>query len=148
VAITSQFVQYVIGLAWPLVDSADLPSYVSAAESTRSSNPSLLEAQIVVNRLRQSSAELGGGGLSPAEAASKIIADIKRLNSVLPGWLPVHRTVMLLEKATDELTATISEAGEGTEVTQRWIEKATPLLDILDSAVRQTRRQANIGATE
>jgi hypothetical protein len=147
VAITAQFVEYVYGpLARPLVNSADLPSYVSAAESTRSSNPALLEAQIIVNRLRQSSAELGGGGLSPAEAASKITADFKRLNSTLPTGLPVHRTLDGLYKATEELNAAIPEAGEGTEVAQRWIEKATPLLDILDSAVRQTRHQANIGA--
>jgi KAP family P-loop domain len=145
VAITAQFVEYVYGS--PLVDSADLSLYVSTAESTRSSNPSLLEAQIVVNRLRQSSAELDAGGLSPAEAASKITVDFKRLNSVLPTGLPIHRTLDALYKATEELNAAITEAGEGTEAAQRWIEKATPLLDILDSAVRQTRHQANFGAT-
>jgi hypothetical protein len=147
VAITAQFVEYVYGpLARPLVESVDLPSYVSAAESTRSSNPSLLEAQIVVNRLRQSGAELAGGGLSPAEAASKITTDFKRLNSVLPSWLAVHRTLDGLYKATEELNAAIPEAGEGTEVAQQWIKKAAPLLDVLDSAVRQARYQANIGA--
>ena len=112
-AITAQFVEYAYGpLARPLVESEDLPSYVSAAESTRSSNPSLLEAQIVVNRLRQSGAELAGGGLSPAEAASKITTDFKRLNSVLPSWLAVHRTLDGLYKATEELNAAIPEAGE------------------------------------
>jgi len=65
---------------------------------------------------------------------------------VLPTWLPVHRTLDSLYQATEELTASISEAGEGTEAARRWAEKATPLVDILDSAVRQTRRQANIGA--
>jgi hypothetical protein len=146
VAITAQFVEYVYGLAKPLVDSADLPSYVSAAESTRSSNPSLLEAQIVVNRLRQSSAQLAARDLPPAAAASKITADFKRLGSVLPTWLPVHRTLDALYKATEELNAAIPEAGEGTEVAQRWIEKAAPLLDTLDNTVRQARHQANIGA--
>ena len=84
--------------------------------------------------------------MSPAEAASKITADFKRLNSTLPPGLPVHRTLDGLYKATEELNAAIPEAGESTEVAQRWIEKATPLLDILDSAVRLTRHQANIGA--
>jgi hypothetical protein len=146
VAITAQFVEYAIGLAQPLVNSPDLPLYVSAAESMRSSDSSLLEAQIVVNRLRQSSTELAEGDLPPADAASKIAADFKRLGSVLPSWLPVHRTLDSLYQATEELTASIPEAGEGTEAARRWAEKATPLLDILDSAVRQTRRQANIGA--
>ena len=105
VAITAQFVEYAIGLAQPLVNSPDLPLYVSAAESTRSSDPSLLEAQIVVNRLRQSSTELAEGDLPPADAASKIAADFKRLGSVLPSWLPVHRTLDSLYQATEELTA-------------------------------------------
>lgn len=77
------FVEYLGGLAAPVLRVEDLPAYVSAAESTWSTDPWVLEARTAASHLRGTGDELKKGTLSAAEAARRIRADVDHLNSLI-----------------------------------------------------------------
>lgn len=145
-----RLVQYLAKEARPVLDCADLASYVSAAESTHSSDPSLLEAQTLVNRLRRASHELTSGHMSVAEAAKRLPGDVSRLldrtlrRSPLASQL--EGTTRELDEVMRELATADSTALDQSDFVKRWAGKATPLLDALDAQLREMRRQTHVGA--
>jgi hypothetical protein len=62
-----------------LLDTPSLRLYVSAAEATRSTDPSLLEAQSIVGRIRRVIDDVTAGTIAPGEAGSSLSGDIHRL---------------------------------------------------------------------
>ena len=150
-ALPPRFLQYLGTDARPILDCADLQSYVSAAESTHSSDPSLLEAQTMVNRVRQASHELTSGELSVAEAAKTVPGDVRRLldqtirrSSYAPQ---LEGAVKQLDTVVRELTGADPAASDQADFVKRWAARATPLLDTLDAQLRDLRRQTHVGPT-
>jgi KAP family P-loop domain len=150
VVLPAQFLQYVRTYARPMLDVPDLQSYVSAAESTHSTDPSLLEAQTMVNRLRQDADDLTSGALTVADAAKKLPGDVRRLVEVTKrrtasGPL-LDRTLNQLDVVVRELMAMDSDAEDQSAIARDVTGRMTPLLDTLDTHLREMRRQTNIGA--
>ncbi len=150
-ALPPRFLQYLGSHARPILDCADLQSYVSAAESTHSSDPSLLEAQTMVNRVRKASHELTSGELSVAEAAKTVPGDVQRLLDLTvrrSSYAPqLEGAVKQLDTVVRELTGADPAAPDQADFVKRWAAKAAPLLDTLDAQLRDLRRQTHVGAT-
>lgn len=144
------FVQYLRTFAAPLLEAPDLASYVSAAESTHSTDPSLLEAQTMINRLRQTADDLTSSELSVFDAAKTFTGEVRKLSEVTMRRArtspQVHRTTQQLETAVRELTDVDASAADARERAATWASKISPLLDTLDNELRELRRQTNIGA--
>jgi len=141
-------VQYLRTDAADVLEVDDLQSYVSAAESTRSTDPSLLEAQTMVNGLRRTTDQLTSGGLSIAAAGHKILEDVKRLSSTTSrrsrlDYL-MENTISQLNYVAQELASADSAAPD--DFAQTWAAKATPLFDALDARLRELNRYVNVGA--
>lgn len=146
VSLPAQFVQYLKTDAEPLLDADDLGSYVSAAESTHSTDPSLLEAQTIVNRLRQALDDLTSGAGAGSDAANRFGGDVRRLLDVTGrtrGGPRMEQTLNKLDTSSRDLTTLLSDEGDGLAT---WAPGITPLLDSLDNQLRELRRQTNVGA--
>jgi hypothetical protein len=133
-----------------VLDVTDLPSYVSAAESTHSTDPSLLEAQTMVNRLRRTADQLLSGGLPVTEVATTFRAVVSRLSEVALRFTSrgqaLSRTVQQLEEAAREFTKMDAGSVALSGAVRTWTDRITPLLNSLDTDLRGLRRQTNVGA--
>lgn len=149
VTLTPGLLQYLREDARGVLETSDLQSYVSAAEATRRSDPSVRDARVVVNRLRRTADELGSGALSPRDAAAKFSSDVKRLSDLTArrSRLAGDRAqaiVSQLESAAQELRGA-DEEGQNRPV-DKWIAKVVPLFDTLDILLRELDRQISVGA--
>lgn len=153
VTLPKQLLEYLGRHGWPLLEAPDLRSYVSAAESTHSTDPTLLEMQTTVSRLRQTAHALTSGEVAAAEALQQVSTEVSRLTGSgrkhVRGSLEVELTVNEIEAAAHELTAIVDAAAVDAELSQiakDWADKMTPLLDKLDAQLRELRRRTSVGA--
>lgn len=145
VALPAQFLDYLRTEAAPLLDVDDLRSYVSAAESTHSTDPSLLEAQTMINRLRQAVDDLTSGTKSAADTVTEFGGEVRKLFDVVSrtrGGPIMEHAVRQLETKARELTPTPDDEPD----VSAWASAVTLLFDTLDERLRELRRQANVGA--
>lgn len=148
VGLPTQFVRYLTTLARPLLGAPDLRLYVSAAESTRSTDPSLLAAQTTVNRVRQTAHAVASGEMPPPEAASRLTGDIPRLNDIRNKralGIGYEATVNQLAAMSRELTSDGPNQLDATTI-GGWSTRFNQILNRLDAQLGEARRQANVGA--
>lgn len=146
VVLPRQFLQYVQGHAHPLLQVPDIQFYVSAAESTHSTDPSLLEAQIMSSRLRKTTEDLSSEDLF-SDAMMRLPSELHSLLS-LASRNSKNRQLERIIKELDILgrelanAESTSELGSGRDLVSR----ITTKLDIFDDHLRELRRQTNVGA--
>lgn len=151
VTLPEQLLQYLRSHAWPLLEAPDLRSYVSAAESTHSTDPSVLELQTTVNRIRQTTHALTSGELLVSEALQQVSGEVSRLTDTrrkqVRGTVELEQTIDQIDGAARELTAIVDAAdADLPRIAKDWADKITPLLNSLDARLREMRRQTNVGA--
>jgi len=152
--LTPELAAYLAGPARPALTEADLRPYISAAESTWSTDPRVLEARIVVSRLRHAGTDLVAGQLTLAQAARKISMDVDRLDTLIggrlesPGWLgaiqrQLRANVAALINVARELetAAKLNDAG----FLPKWTDTAVPLIKALDDGLLAWHRYVSRG---
>jgi KAP family P-loop domain len=130
-----------------LLDVDDLESYVSAAESTRRTDPSIREARVMVNRLRRTTEDLASGTLPVKDAQDKILSDVERFSELTIrrsrfASSQVKILISQLSSAARELERPGSD--KGGQSVRDWSEKVTLLFDKLDSLLGELDRQTNL----
>jgi hypothetical protein len=150
VTMPASFLRYIDSDARELLHTPNIQMYVSTAESTRSTDRSLLDAQSIIGRIRRTLDELGEGNVTSAEAASSLDRDMTRLLELTSrrstmSDLDVMPLASQIEKITDDLGAgaTPSEVAAAAE----WAKRTISLLDVIDARLREMRRQTNVGAS-
>jgi hypothetical protein len=149
VPLPASFQQYIDTDAHALLDTPNLRLYVSAAEATRSTDPSLLEAQSIVGRIRRLIEDITAGTTTPKEAGSSLSGNLRRLLETTRRRsekmdLNLETLTTQLDSLTSQLTDIDTSQGDATTT---WAAKAVPLLDLIDGRLREMRRQANVGAS-
>jgi energy-coupling factor transporter ATP-binding protein EcfA2 len=150
VALPGQFLEYLRRHAGQLLEAGNLRSYVSAAESTHSTDPTLLELQTTINRIRQTTHGLATGESALPTASTQLTNDVSRLidtrNKRVRGSVELESTVSALESIIRNLITNGDAAPDEAHAAKAAAEELTPLLDALDSQLRELRRRANVGA--
>lgn len=133
-----------------MLTTLNLRSYVSAAESTRSIDPSLLEMQSIVGRIRGQIDQAVEGDHDLNELASDLAGDASRLSEIAKRRpaspsseldAPVAQLDgVLRELRLGERPLTGIEGNE-------WATRTSEILNSIDGALRELRRQANVGAS-
>jgi ABC-type phosphonate transport system ATPase subunit len=149
VAVPSQFIDYLRGPAGQLLHTSDLGSYVSAAESTYSSDPSILEAQSILGQIRQKVEEL------PTSDDPKLPYEIQSLLTRIREDIVQRRRYKdpdldaNIDTAHRQLnrivTAKTSDTDPNVKDVEDAIARMTAPLEALDRRLREMRRQATMG---
>lgn len=149
VHLPASFRQYIDQDAHGLLDTPSLRLYVSAAEATRSTDPSLLDAQSVIGRIRRVVDDITVGNTAPGEAANSMSGDIHRLlETTRRRSAQKDSDLETLINQLDALVPQLTDTEAGTEnAAAAWAAKIVPLLDLIDGRLREMRRQTNVGAS-
>jgi hypothetical protein len=153
VALPSEVVDYLLGPGAPLLKTPDLWSYVLAAESTYSSDPSILDAQSLLSQIRRSVEELPTS--EDPKLPIQINSRLSRMLKIVDRWRktdPKLRTnIEAVIEQINKLTAVAEEPGvqpaRWAIATQEAIEQINTPIEELDRRLRDLRRRANIGAS-
>jgi hypothetical protein len=149
----ADLVDYLDGLARPVLRAADITAYVSVAESTWSTDPWVLKALTVVSKLRGTGDELVKGTLALAEAARRIAADAERLDSLIgtrhesSGRLTLLRGQLQADVAAlMGMTRELMAAAEANSVDFRdkWTTDAVPVVEALDARLLDWHRYVSL----
>ena len=140
----TQLINYLSGPAADVLVDPQLASYVSAVESSRSTDPLLLDLQSALNRLRVKCEDLASG--SSTSQVSDLPAEVGRVSD-----LALRRTdqprlaqaVHALQSGVKSLSSASSETPESRD--QRLNEVRRQISDV-EAEVRELRRQSNLGA--
>jgi KAP family P-loop domain len=143
------FQQYIDADAHALLDTPSLRLYVSAAEATRSTDPSLLDAQSIVGRIRRVIDDVTTGNTTLRDAASSMSGDTRRLLETTRRRsaqkdLDLETLIKQLDGLASQLIDTEAPAEDAAA---GWAAKTVPLLDLIDGRLREMRRQTNVGAS-
>jgi hypothetical protein len=152
--LSNQLLEYLGGLAGPLLSNLQLASYLSAAESLRSTDPSLLEAQASIGRLRTAIDQLRDSGEISPDRASTFSTEISRLREVSyrrsgGQQARLERAVTDVERLAKQITQPSMQLGEGgatAGASADDISRLLQALDIVESELRELRRTSNLGA--
>ena len=145
---------YLRGRATAVLEAENLQAYVSAAESTWSIDPWVLEARIEVEPHPASRGRVGRRSNVPQARPSGRSRDhVDRLYGLIgtrresSGWLGVLRRD--LDRAVSRLMAIASEleaeVAEGGASASRWNSEAVPQLDKLDAGLLAWHRYIGLG---
>jgi len=144
----SGLLEYLRGDAETVLKTHDLQSYVSAAEATRSTDTSVLDARVVVNGLRRTADELGSGALPLEDAVAKFSSDINRLSSFTGrSSLFADNRAQVIISQLESAVRELQPASRNGESAEKWIDKVVPLFGSLDTLLRELDRQISVGAT-
>lgn len=134
--VPADLTEYLRGMAAAVLRVDDLQAYVSAAESTWTTDPWVLEARSDVNQLRLARDELAKGTLSPAEAGRAIRGHVDHLASQISAR---RESSGLLGLLREKLNAEVNNlmAGTGALMSDWGPKDGTPLADRWDSATSQ-----------
>lgn len=146
--------EYLRGRAAAVLRDENLQAYVSAAESTWTTDPWVLEARTVLNRLRRAGDKLAAGKMPADEAKRTIRGHLDSLSSLIgtrhesSGPLGVLRENLdaalgRLMAVAGELTAEQPTA-DGATSADRW-ESAVPHIDALDARLLEWHRYVSLG---
>jgi hypothetical protein len=136
-------VEYLRGLAAPVLRDESLPTYLSVAESTRSTDPWVLDARTAVSRLRGTGDELQNATLPTTEAAQAIRADVDRLYSLISPRRESFGRLAVLRQSLQEDAGNLVEITHQLAATEQpsdafrtgWMEDAVPLLKKIDATL-------------
>jgi hypothetical protein len=152
--LSREFIEYLRGIASCILRVEDLQPYVSAAESTWTTDPWVLEARTVVSRLRGAGDDLVSGAVPPTEAAVKVMRDVDHLYGLIGtrresfGPLGVMREQ--LEDAVSKLMAIAREVTDAAEADDSrflttWADGGVPLVEVLDAKLLEWHRYIGLG---
>lgn len=147
--------EYLRGIASAVLRVEDLQAYVSAAESTWTTDPWVLEARSEVNQLRLASNALAKSALPPDEAGRAIRGHVDRLASQIgprresSGLLGLLRESLAAEvndlmAVTGELMADWGGA-DGAALALRWDSATSQHVDAIDDLLSEWRRYVSLG---
>lgn len=139
----TQLTVYLRGPGADLLHDPQLVSYVSAAESTRSTDPRLLDAHATVNRLRGVVESLGDG--VSTDGLRDLSVEISRLTETFRLRTDQPR----LARAARDLEASAKELMDPTDIPERrtqGLERFKILMAEVETELRELRRQSNLGA--
>jgi hypothetical protein len=141
-----EFVAYVQGIARPLL-LAQLEPYITSVETTRSSDPALLEAQGVVSGLIQRTRDVTTGP-ELVEVISEFHGAIEHLADVVRSGRRKGRGGDLLRLA-DRLATEVRNLNPDMteEALNAWAVRAREILEAMDEDIRILRRESSVGAT-
>lgn len=144
VLVPPRMITYFRGHAADLLQDPQLMSYVSAAESSRSTDPMLLDAQATLNRLRAVVESWGGSGSVDG------LRDLPVLVSRL-GELFYRRTDQpRLARGARDLDNCAKELTDPTSVPEDrrsdTLQRLKTIIGDVESELRELRRQSNLGA--
>lgn len=140
-----EFLLYVQGRAAPLL-TAQLEPYITSVEATRSSDPTLLEAQGVVSSLLQRTRDLEPGQ-ELVEAISEFHGAIEHLTELVRSGRMKSRggdLLRLAERLRSEVRTLNPEVQ--TDALNTWADRVRTILEAMDDDIRILRRQATVGA--
>jgi hypothetical protein len=145
--------EYLRGEAADLLGDMDLEPYVSAAESTWSTDPSILQARTMVSRFRRSVDEVSDGVVPAATCAARISHDVERLRRLLTRREPAGRLSAMraqLESNIGELQRIANEIPSDDQVPELnpadWADRAKLVLAALDNGLRELHRYLSVSA--
>lgn len=150
ITLPASFIRYIDGAARPLLSEPDLGLYVSATETTRSTDPVLLDAQAILGRIRRTVDDLATGNATLSDAASALVGPSQRLadlaarkpdresglTSSVRAFQDTVRT--LVDHANDAAAADLDLTG--------WVATAVTTLNRVDDALRDIRSRTGVGA--
>lgn len=149
---------YLRGLAYPVLLADDLQAYVSAAESTWTTDHWVLDARMEVNQIRLTVDEVPKHTLSVHEAMRKILSHADRLASMIgarpesSGPLGVLRQRLsveisdLMTVANEFMTDPRRREGALTHgFADEWKSEAVPHVDAIDAGLLEWHRYTNLG---
>jgi hypothetical protein len=148
-ALPGEFVEYLRGLALPLLRAEDLSVYISLAESTRSTDPWVLEARTVVSRLRGTGDALERGMLSGTAGWERITADVVRLSSLIGSRHESFGLLGVLREQLDRDASRLAEITRRLAVIERevpgsfqaaWRADGIRLVETIDAALLRWHR--------
>ena len=154
VALPQEVVDYINGPGAPLLSTPHLVAYVSAVESTSSSDPSILEAQSLLSRIRKAVEELPTS--DDPGLPSQIQQDLSRMLQITRRKrnndlkLPTY-----IEAVSDAIGRLARLAEDGNRepamfdisLTKEVVESVSAPIEELDRRLRELRRKANIGVS-
>ena len=127
-----------------LLHVTNLAMYVSVAEATGSTDSSLIEAQSLIGRFRAVLDDYTKGRVDPKEAAVNLSALLQRLHKVDIARRSQYGTA--LQRSVSDLEMVCRGITESTEEDHpRDTAEAGQILDLLESRLREIRRQSNLG---
>lgn len=142
--------EYLRGLASAVLRVKDLRAYISAAESTWTADPWLLEARAEVNRLRRDGDELAYGTVPPDETGRKMRGHVHRLDDLVRARRessgPLGALRDKLDAAVGSLLTVLADPvpGQapkaGATLADRWAAEALPHVNSIDAALRDWHR--------
>jgi hypothetical protein len=143
-AVPPRMMTYFRGPAADLLLDPQLMSYVSAAESSRSTDPMLLDAQAALNRLRGVVEAWGEGG--SADGLRDLPFHVSRLSELFHRRTDQPR----LARAAKELEVLAKELSDPDTVPEgrrsEQLGRLKALIGEVESELRELRRQSNLGA--
>ncbi|WP_459975552.1 hypothetical protein [Nocardioides pyridinolyticus] len=131
---------YLRGPAADLLHDDQLVSYVSAAESSRSTDPMVLDAQATLNRLRvvvEAWRETGS-----ADSLRDVSAEASRLTELIHRRTDQPR----LSRQARELEGLLSQTDLVADERADHAERFRTLIGAIEAELRELRRQSNLGA--
>lgn len=153
VAVPTQFLDYLRGPAAALLQTPYLASYVSAAESTYSSDPSILEAQSVLGQVRQRVEELLTS--DDPKLPYDIRSQLSRIGEELVtkrrhGDAGLEANLGVVHDQLNRIIALTNSDGPAapgdSDVIPDAVRRMSSALEALDRRLRELRRLASIGA--
>jgi hypothetical protein len=149
----TEIVEYLRHAARPVLIAEDLRPYISAAESTWSTDPRVLDARMAVFRLRSVSDALTAGTITLAGAAERISAATDHLDSAIrarisAAWLRPVQDRLLADVATlAALARELQVAAQSGDVgfLSRWRQQAVPRIESLDAGMLAWHRYSGLG---
>lgn len=156
VPVPAEFVDYLRGPAAPLLTVKYLGSYVSAAETTHSSRPSILEAQTMLGQIRQMVGRLADseGTDLPQEIRKRLEQIPKVLARERTSSPAIEDSIQAAREQIDRILVWAMTVSESPDINKRLmygdnvrdaVKRMAKPLEELDRRLRELRRQASIG---
>lgn len=148
-ALPADLAEYLRGRAAAVRRVENLQAYVSAAESTWTTDLWVLEARTEVNRLRRAGDEFVAGMTSPTESVRKIRGHVNRLYSLIgtrhESSRPLTELRADLDVALGNLMTVVGGLVADQAPTDRWVSEAVPQVDAIDAGLLVWHRYVSLG---
>jgi hypothetical protein len=145
-----RFLTYVRGVGSGLREVSSLDTYITSAETTASSDPTVLEAQTLVARLRHILGRLRNprSAADAEEAANDLHDKLSRLAELMQH--KASRSPLAYEigaQATRLRNDVKAGAGQKWDEAQPWLERAEEVVGSIDENLSALRREAFVGSS-
>jgi hypothetical protein len=154
-AVPADLAEYLRGRASAVLRVENLQAYVSAAESTWTTDPWVLEARTELNRLRRAGDKFAAGEMSANEAKPVIRGHLDNLYSLIGARHESSGPLGVLRENLDAALGNLmTVAGElmvdqapvgGDATAEKWVSEAVPQVDAIDAGLLAWHRYVSLG---